>query len=467
MPRFEEKAFLFLSDFIAINSAFLVWAWLRHEMGFFAETDVLSLFKLSVIVFFYWFLLFLFFGLYGSWYAQSRVDELISIFKTITLGVFLIFLITFDLERDLTNPPSLSRMFLINYWLLLIGFVSSTRMLFRTFQRILLSAGIGLRRAIIVGWGKRSWNLFDEILNSPALGYDIVGFVSVKDHERSGLNYKNRPLLGSITNIEEIAKEQKVQEIIIALDGPLRRKLMDVVNRCNGLPVKLKIVPDLYDIVIGQARTNQIYGLPLIEILPQFMPAWEQKVKRFLDIVVSVIILVALLPLWLAVAVAIKLDSDGPVFYRQKRVGRNGARFTMYKFRSMVNNAEEMTGPKWAEKDDPRITRVGRWIRRFRIDEIPQFINVLKGDMSLVGPRPERPYFVDRLKEEIPLYSRRLRVRPGITGWAQVKGDYDSSVEDVKRKLQYDFFYLENMSLRMDLKILLATLYVMVAGRGQ
>jgi lipopolysaccharide/colanic/teichoic acid biosynthesis glycosyltransferase len=178
-------------------------------------------------------------------------------------------------------------------------------------------------------------------------------------------------------------------------------------------------------------------------------------------------VLSRLLLLMALVALLIRLDSPGPVIYSQERVGQHGKPFRIYKFRSMVQDAEKMTGPQWAAKNDPRITRVGRWIRKLRIDEIPQFWNVLKGEMSLVGPRPERPYFVEKFKKEIPLYTRRLRVRPGISGWAQIKGAYDSSIDDVKQKLQYDLFYLENMSLRMDLKILLNTVYVILTGRGQ
>jgi len=177
--------------------------------------------------------------------------------------------------------------------------------------------------------------------------------------------------------------------------------------------------------------------------------------------------LIGFLPLWILVAIIIKLESPGPVLFCQKRVGRDGKHFTIYKFRSMVQDAERETGPVWAGEKDPRITFFGKIIRKLRIDEIPQFFNVLMNDMSLIGPRPERPYFVDKLKHKIPLYARRLRMKPGITGWAQIKGGYDTTIENVKKKLEYDLFYIENVSLRMDLKILLNTIYVMLRGKGQ
>lgn len=222
----------------------------------------------------------------------------------------------------------------------------------------------------------------------------------------------------------------------------------------------------MYNIIYGQVRVTQIYGFPLIDVMPQLMPEWEKKAKRLLDIVASFSILIITSPIMILTAIAIKLDSKGPVFFKQERSGLNGKEFLVYKFRSMVSDAEAKTGPVWSTKDDPRITRVGKLIRKVRIDELPQMINVLKGEMSLVGPRPERPYFVDMLSKEIPYYKRRLKVRPGVTGWAQVKHKYDESIEDVKMKLNYDLFYIENMSLRLDIKIIFRTVFVVLFGKG-
>lgn len=468
LPRWVEKVAVILCDYIALNAAFFWWAHLRSELGMFSLTQQpLTGFYISNIVFAFWFFFFLFLGLYGPWNANSRFDELMAVIKTVGLGVLAIFLLTFDVDRDLNDPLPGSRMMLVSYWLIVSGCVGFMRLSLRTVQRTLLQRGIGLRRTLIVGWGPKARELFDKISRFPALGYRVLGFVETQPANGENSEHHGVPILGQLSTLSQLIGAERVEEVLIALEDEDNSSLMQIIAQTDGAPVELKIVPDLYSIITGQARTNQIYGFPLIEILPQYMPAWERRLKRTMDVGVSMIILILSLPVLIFVAIAIRVDTPGPVFYRQVRVGKDSKHFTMVKFRSMIMGAERLTGPVWAGKDDDRITRVGRIIRKLRIDEIPQFINVLRGEMSLVGPRPERPFFVEKLKQEIPLYTRRLKVQPGITGWAQIKGDYDQTIDDVKQKLQYDLFYLENMSLRMDFKILMHTAYVMLAGRGQ
>ena len=292
-----------------------------------------------------------------------------------------------------------------------------------------------------------------------------MGYVSVSNGS-TDKTFNNIQIVGSIKNIVDLIDQKNAKEIIIALEKEEKDILVEIISRCESRNVGLKIVPDLYEILSGQARTAQIYGIPLIDILPQLMPEWEKKIKRIIDIIVSLIIIVITLPVTAISSIAIALESKGGVFFKQDRCGINGKVFKIYKFRSMKRDAEKHTGPVWSQKDDPRITRVGKFIRKVRIDEIPQMLNVLKGEMSIVGPRPERPFFVEKLSEEIPYYKRRLKVRPGITGWAQVKHKYDETIEDVKIKLRYDLFYIENMSLRMDFKILFRTVFVVLLGKG-
>ncbi len=466
MNKFLEKALFIFVDFLAMIGAFLLWSKMRMTFGYFAGASTHANLLLSLILFGFWFLVFAFYGHYQFWYTRSRIDEFLNVAKTISIGIFLIFLVTFDLEKDIAHPFQPSRLMIFLYWAMMIVFVGTGRVLLRSLHRELLERGIGHRKTLIIGWGKKAWELYDIVTQSPALGYNVLGFICHQDSPEQD-EYQSIPILGGISELHARIVSQNIQEVLIALPRRSEKQLEEVVGQCNGTTVGIKIMPDLYDVMIGQVRTNQIYGVPLIEILPEIMPQWERLVKRLGDFLFALVFLVLFLPFGLIIAILIKLDSRGPIFYAQERVGLNGKLFNVLKFRSMVQDAEKHSGPVWAGKDDPRITRVGRMLRKLRLDEFPQMINVLKGDMALVGPRPERPFFVEKLRQVYPLYLRRLRIRPGITGWAQVKGEYDTSIEQVKEKLEYDLFYLENMSLRMDLKILFQTFYVMLIGKGQ
>jgi exopolysaccharide biosynthesis polyprenyl glycosylphosphotransferase len=466
MPKSTEKALLIFVDCVSINLAFLVWVSLRSSANLFIAQGFGQRLQLSLIIYLFWLLLFLFFGLYRSWYTQSRFDELVALFKALVFGIVLIFILTFEPEKDFSQPPTVGRVMILSYWLLMLIGLGAGRLVLHTVQRKLLEAGIGQRNTIIIGWNDKGCQLADRVKKFPALGYRLVGFVSLGKSDL-GQRHDDLQVLGSIKDLQEVVLKYNVEEVILALADLPQKRVMHVIAHCEELPVQIKIEPSLYDIVMGQARTNQIYGFPLIEVQPQLMAPWERRIKRFIDISFSLLSLILVSPIFILTAILVKIDSSGTVFFKQKRVGRYGRIFTIYKFRTMVKDAERMTGPVWANKKDPRVTRVGWWLRRLRIDEFPQLMNVLNGDMSLVGPRPERPYFVDRLKREYPFYTRRLKVQPGITGWAQVKGKYDTSIEEAKEKLEYDLYYIENMSLRMDFRILLFTIYVMLRFKGQ
>ncbi len=466
MSKTLEKTFLVAVDFISIHLAFFAFINLRSAARLFIERDFIFLMQLSFLLYLFWLLLFLFAGLYQSWYTKSRFDELIAVFKTVSFGVIVIFLLTLEPEQDLTSRPTLGRMLILSYWLLMMAFVGGGRMLLHTLQRKLLEAGYGLRNTLIIGWNPKAWELAERIKKYPALGYRVVGFVNPEKKEERG-SVNGLPLLGNIKQLPEIVARYGVSETILALGKTSPKRVSEAIGACEELPVHIKIEPDLYSIILGQARTQQIYGFPLIEIHPELMPPWEKKIKRLIDFTFAAVGLLVLSPLLILFAILIKLDSPGPVFFKQKRVGKNGKIFVIYKFRSMIKDAERYTGPIWAGKEDPRVTRVGRFMRKTRIDELPQLFNVLLGDMSLVGPRPERPYFVDKLKRRYPLYTRRFRVKPGITGWAQVKGKYDSTIEEAKEKLDYDLYYIDNISLRLDFRIMFYTIYVMLRFKGQ
>ncbi len=468
MTRRTEKILLFVLDFLTVNAAFAAYFFLRIRSGLFAYAIEPEMWAPMIVIYAYWLLWFAFFGLYRQWYAQSRLDEVMTLFRTTAVGTLVLFFLVL-MDDQSSSSSSSARELILAYWAMLFVFVSIGRLSIRAIQKRLLEAGIGTRNTLIVGWSKKAYELCDMVQKYPALGYRLIGFVTPEKRGPKGrkpMEYQSVPVLGALDTLPQLLGEQQVREVLIGLDSTEHDRLLDIIRYCNGHEVGMKIIPDLYDIVSGQARISSIYGFPLIEVNPVIMKPWEEAMKRFIDFLASGTILLVGLPMWVLVALAVRLTSRGPIFYRQERVGRNGRVFTMVKFRSMRADAEKTSGPKWAEKNDPRVTPVGRIIRRLHIDEVPQFINVFIGDMSLVGPRPERPYFVDQLEKELPLYRRRLRVRPGITGWAQIKYRYDQSVEDVKTKLKYDLFYIENMSWRMDLKILFNTLYVMLRGKG-
>jgi len=406
----------------------------------------------------------MFVGMYRTWFASSRFDEISTLFKTLAAGIFVIFF--FILYDDFTRQePGQQRFLIFLYWGNLFSLAGAGRLFMRSFQRYLLIRGYGRRNAVIIGFNSKANKIHRSISRFKALGLDVRAYASV-DPAQIGEEYDGIPVIDTIENIDKVVDQVQAKEVIFALEKHEDDLMISTIAKCDDKNIRLKIVPDLYEIIGGQARTSQIYGFPLIDIMPQLMPEWEKKMKRLLDIVVSFAILLLASPFILLTMLAIKIDSKGPIFYKQERMGLNGRLFKVIKFRSMISDAEKHTGPMWSTKNDPRITKVGRFIRLVRIDELPQIYNVLKGEMSLVGPRPERPYFVEKLSEEIPLYRRRLKVRPGLTGWAQVKHKYDENVEDVKVKLKYDLFYIENISLRMDIKILLRTIYVVLFGKG-
>jgi exopolysaccharide biosynthesis polyprenyl glycosylphosphotransferase len=383
-----------------------------------------------------------------------------------TIGVLILFFLLFidSLGWDRDNLDYAKYVTLM-YWGVVFVLVTTGRMIVLTLQIYLVKQGRGVHKALIVGVGNMATFIHQNLMRHKLSGMNVIGFISDVDEPPTSVN--GVPVIGTVADINRIIREKDVKDVIVAIDETQQDVLIAVLDAIEVPDVSVKIVPNFYQLISGMNQTNQIHGLPLIEVMPDPMPTWEKFTKRTLDVVASLLILLILAPVMLIVAILVKLTSKGPIIFAQNRVGLHGKEFMIYKFRTMVQDAEKVTGPVFAQKQDPRITPLGLILRKLRLDELPQLMNVLSGDMSLVGPRPERPYFVDQFKKEIPLYSRRLRVKPGITGWAQVKWKYDESFEDVVEKTKYDLFYVENISLRMDLKILLNTIVTVITGKGQ
>ncbi len=456
-PILFEIAF----DIVAITISYIIHYYIRFESGLF-DTDIHpsfgDAFITGTIILLYWLIAFFFAGLYRNWFVRSPFDEFFAVIKT---SFFFNFLLFFFVFLDSSARPRL--LFLI-YFIDITFFVLLGRFFARRLQKYLRQKKIIQVPVVVLGTTQEVLDLMKKVQSYPEWGFDVKAIILLSEADQSldvGVPiYK-------FSDLEKVLEKYHPRELFIAIDKPNHEMLLEIANKCAERQIVVKIVPDLYDVLTGLVKTFPMYSIPLIEISTQLLRPWEAFLKRFLDIVISLFVLIVGLPLWIIVAILIKLDSKGPILYKQERVGKNGKIFICYKFRSMYVDAEK-TGPKTTVLNDPRVTRVGLFLRKTHIDEVPQFWNVLKGEMSLVGPRPERPVFIEMYSKMVPLFKRRLVVRPGITGWNQVKSPlFEINEEHLKNRLKDDFYYIENMSLKLDIEIILRTIYLVLRGRGQ
>jgi exopolysaccharide biosynthesis polyprenyl glycosylphosphotransferase len=352
------------------------------------------------------------------------------------------------------------------YLLLQFLFVAVIRFAITTRTNIRIRKRLLGFPTLLIGSGRQALDIFTELDQMrKSLGYQFIGYLAIPGAQHHLLEDK-LPYLGNIHQLEQVVADRQVEEIIIALEKNESERIGEVIDYAERSPANIKVVPGIYDYIVGSVKISHILGAPLIEVFPQIMKTWERVLKRIIDIVISIIALIILSPVYLVLAILIKLDSEGPVLFKQERIGKNGVPFYIYKFRSMYTDAEKM-GPALSSDADPRITRIGQVLRKLRLDELPQFWNVLRGDMSIVGPRPERQFYIDQIVKVAPHYRHLHKVRPGITSWGQVKYGYASNVEEMVERLKFDILYIEHMSLMLDLKILLYTLIVIIEGRGK
>jgi exopolysaccharide biosynthesis polyprenyl glycosylphosphotransferase len=450
--------FLLSADLIAGFFAFSIGFKTNILNG---EGGLLTWFIFSEIL---WISLFALSNLYDTRATLSRFEEILRIVPTVYFT--LIFIITGQVMNLYLLPFELKQ--ILVYGFILSGFLILGRILIHTIQKLLLKQNIGLKKAVILGVNRRGIDVYDKLQTSYHHGLAIAGFVQANDDpDISKHSGHNIDILGSEQTINQIITKNQIDDVIIALDKPSPERIMDTIMNVNGHPVSMKILPDMYEVVTGLARTNQLVGVPLIDVNLNLDTLYSKHLKRIIDIFIGTISLISIFPFWILIALGIKIDSKGPILYKQERIGMDGEKFLINKFRTMVLNAEDDTGPVWSGKDDSRITSFGSFLRRFHLDETPQLINIIFGDMASIGPRPERPYFIERLEKKYPFYKRRLKIRPGVSGWAQIKQPYDEKYEDVHQKLKYDFYYIENLSFRLDLKILLGTFWVTIFGHSR
>jgi exopolysaccharide biosynthesis polyprenyl glycosylphosphotransferase len=393
---------------------------------------------------------------FGRMYHRQRTryssNELAAIFSGVSIGTLISIAVTSLTFKTSSGAYDYSRGVLIYAWMLTILFDLIIRGIQGRMLRWLQMRGYGRTRVIVVGAGDTAVALLQRIVQTPRLGYDLVGLVNTNgDMQLPGVR-----LLGSLNALAQAVEREGVDEVIIAVPEAKDEDLLSIISKCDRSTISIKVYPDLFQIMAGQMTIGELGGLPLLNVRDVSLRGWKLVLKRAIDLVGSTSGLVFLSPVMLLVALLIKLDSPGPVFLIQERMGLDGKRFNVIKFRSMRRDAES-NGPGWTVKGDPRVTRVGRFIRRTNIDELPQLINVLFGEMSLVGPRPERPVYVEEFRLRIPRYMERHREKAGLTGWAQVNGlRGDSSIEE---RTKYDLWYIENWSAWLDIKIILRTVW--------
>ena len=397
---------------------------------------------------------FFFYRLYHRPRAISSIDELYSLFGAVSVGTILAIALTSLMFKNSVLELDYSRGMILYAWLLTIVLAGTGRFAHSRVQRALQARGLGGARVLIVGTGEVGQMILQKIRHLPGLGYEVMGFVDDRSDLETTMGV---PVLGRIDDLPSLIDEHSIDEVIIALPEGSHEEILTIISLCERGKVNIKVYPDVFQIMAAQVTIGDLGGLPLLTVRDIALRGWKLTLKRAVDLIGSAIGLVVISPLMLLVAALVKLDSRGPVFYTQVRMGLDAKPFWVIKFRSMRADAESESGPVWATEDDPRRTRLGAFIRRFSIDEWPQFINVLLGEMSLVGPRPERPVFVEQFKRSIPRYMDRHREKAGLTGWAQVSGlRGDTSIAE---RTKYDLWYIENWSLLLDFKIILKTIF--------
>jgi Undecaprenyl-phosphate glucose phosphotransferase len=443
------------SDILMTAAAWLIAYYVRFQTTFIPITKGTPPFdvywKMLPPILVMWLIIFNICGLYRPRRGFSYAEQFVTIFQAVTFGT--IMLITFNFFY---RQYSYSRLVLLYFWGINIFAVGLSRSLLQDLIAYARSKGYNLRHILIAGAGHLGQEVARKAHTYNELGLNVLGFVDDDSHKQGQL-IEGCPVLGTLDDIQQVIKEKGVQQLFIALPMTAHNRTLEILSSLDQECVDVKFIPDLMQYMSLRVGVEELDGIPIVNLRETPIQGWNSVIKRGFDIIFSLVFLIVSAPVMLLLALLIKLTSPGPILYKQKRMGLDGHLFHMYKFRSMRVDAEERTGPVWAKKNDSRRTRLGAFMRVTSLDELPQFLNVLKGDMSLVGPRPERPPFVQKFREKIPQYMLRHKVKSGITGWAQINGWRGNT--SIEKRIEYDLYYIQNWSVWFDFKILVMTFW--------